>query len=924
MPTINGKTVSAIPGLYIKSRNKIHDAVVLLDNVNTAPTTTTGKYYLYVDAGVLKFNDGSSTVSLTGASSGAIPSWETVFVNDATFSITSGTWTVSQSSANPIFTLNKTNVGAGAVIDITNSGSGADITANSAAWYISTSGGVGILELGSTGSINATDGALTIGKTGTATTLLGTLTVAEALTFTSGGITVTSGDLTLSSGNVVLTLGNLTATDGLFAWTSTSNAAASASVINNTATTYGAAAASGVLEVRSTSLTTGTLVHLELTEGTLNGGYYLRAWDVTGGGAVFSIGEDGNMVVAGTNATTAAITLTAGKLLMSDGNVGITSSDTTDIVSVTANSLLANNALIVKGSGAFTGTTSSSFVAITPTGLSTGTALYIAAAAATTASVLADFTTSTTTGSVLRLVGTGVMVDGADTGVLTMVANSATTAGATSGRALVSLTANALTTGTGIGVFSSSLDLSSGALLFLNHTASGTLSTAKTVSIAGIISSRTHTAATAISDDYDAFSIDRTSVVNNAGGTLNAAGSVLKLSNTATQTDGTMADTTNGLEVVMSGGAEAAGYGVSITHSGTTVGRALSVAASQTTGTVALITANDLTTTGVGLSIASTGTGMTSGSLLRVSSGTTSAVATNGVVSFFATGNYTSTAATDGFVRINANSSLAGTVLAVNGNAFTTGVGVYVGDTGTGMTSGSLIRAVSGTTGAVATNGVVSFQATGNFTSVSGAGFLSVIANSTTSGVIASISGTAVTDGVILALSATEATLTTGKYIQCFDGAADDFSVSKYGATVIAGNASGTAALTLTAGDLAISSGRFSVSGLATLTAGIDAKVIFAGTETINAGGTSTALSLSKTVHYIDADAGGDIFTLADGTVGQIMTILLTSSTGVATITPTNLAGGTSVTLNADGDTVVLQFMDTEWFILGGNSYAVI
>jgi hypothetical protein len=100
-------------------------------------------------------------------------------------------------------------------------------------------------------------------------------------------------------------------------------------------------------------------------------------------------------------------------------------------------------------------------------------------------------------------------------------------------------------------------------------------------------------------------------------------------------------------------------------------------------------------------------------------------------------------------------------------------------------------------------------------------------------------------------------------------------------------------------------------------------KVIFSGTETIAAGGTSTALSLTKTVHYIDADAGGDTFTLADGVNGQIMTILLTSSTGVATITPTNLAGGTSVTLNADGDTVVLQFMDTEWFILGGNSYAV-
>ena len=104
----------------------------------------------------------------------------------------------------------------------------------------------------------------------------------------------------------------------------------------------------------------------------------------------------------------------------------------------------------------------------------------------------------------------------------------------------------------------------------------------------------------------------------------------------------------------------------------------------------------------------------------------------------------------------------------------------------------------------------------------------------------------------------------------------------------------------------------------------VSSKVIFNGSETIVAGGTSTALSLTKTVHYVDADAGGDIFTLADGVAGQIMTILLTSSTGVATVTPTNLAGGTSVTLNADGDSVVLQFFDTEWFCLGGNSYTVV
>jgi len=102
------------------------------------------------------------------------------------------------------------------------------------------------------------------------------------------------------------------------------------------------------------------------------------------------------------------------------------------------------------------------------------------------------------------------------------------------------------------------------------------------------------------------------------------------------------------------------------------------------------------------------------------------------------------------------------------------------------------------------------------------------------------------------------------------------------------------------------------------------AGVIFSGIETIAAGGTTTALSLTKQLHSVDADAGGDIFTLADGTIGQIMTITCLSATGVATITPANLLGGTSVTLNAAGESVILQFVDTNWYIIGGNAYTVI
>lgn len=119
--------------------------------------------------------------------------------------------------------------------------------------------------------------------------------------------------------------------------------------------------------------------------------------------------------------------------------------------------------------------------------------------------------------------------------------------------------------------------------------------------------------------------------------------------------------------------------------------------------------------------------------------------------------------------------------------------------------------------------------------------------------------------------------------------------------------------------------GTASVAGLLTATAGIDGKVIFAGTETIAAGGTSTALALTKTLHNIDADAGGDTFTLADGIAGQIIVCVLKTATGVATITPATFTGGTSVTLNAAGDSVMFVFQTTlGWSIVGGNSYAVV
>lgn len=63
---------------------------------------------------------------------------------------------------------------------------------------------------------------------------------------------------------------------------------------------------------------------------------------------------------------------------------------------------------------------------------------------------------------------------------------------------------------------------------------------------------------------------------------------------------------------------------------------------------------------------------------------------------------------------------------------------------------------------------------------------------------------------------------------------------------------------------------------------------------------------------------GADAFTLANGTDGLIKTIVLEVAGGAATLTPDNLAGGTTLTFAAVGDSVVLLFAGGSWYVTGG------
>jgi len=91
--------------------------------------------------------------------------------------------------------------------------------------------------------------------------------------------------------------------------------------------------------------------------------------------------------------------------------------------------------------------------------------------------------------------------------------------------------------------------------------------------------------------------------------------------------------------------------------------------------------------------------------------------------------------------------------------------------------------------------------------------------------------------------------------------------------------------------------------------------------QTLSASG---AANVTTSITVVDATSGVRAVTLADGSDGQIKTIIDTATTGTnaITITPTNLRGYTSIILNAPGETVTLLFKSSKWNIIGGHGYS--
>jgi hypothetical protein len=106
------------------------------------------------------------------------------------------------------------------------------------------------------------------------------------------------------------------------------------------------------------------------------------------------------------------------------------------------------------------------------------------------------------------------------------------------------------------------------------------------------------------------------------------------------------------------------------------------------------------------------------------------------------------------------------------------------------------------------------------------------------------------------------------------------------------------------------------VLGVATATS-IATGPIFGTIQSLSGPG---AVNITALTTAFTSTAAGNALTLADGAQGQIKIIIYVAEaaggdTGV--LTPTNLGSATTITFNAIGDSVILQFAGADWWVVG-------
>ena len=287
----------------------------------------------FVDTVLKKWN-GTNWVAITGG--GGTSSWDELYDNDKTLTIDNTTLTYAVTADVDGLTITgSATVDSGALLQFTSGGDAKDIQGTSDSWSITKAGILACtgVTMGDSESIVFGDGSDASIDWDNATSLLdvaGDVNFEGAVNFTDDLTVAASKSLTLTGAAgtdyLILTAGDFLMSEGSITLTDDDNAA-SLSVTNDGATTVGNAADAGVVNLTCDTLTSGTLLNLSVTEGTLSGGNYIKCWDETAGSAVFTVGESGLVSIAGDAAGTDVLVISAGDILLDDSDSNIIESE---------------------------------------------------------------------------------------------------------------------------------------------------------------------------------------------------------------------------------------------------------------------------------------------------------------------------------------------------------------------------------------------------------------------------------------------------------------------------------------------------------------------------------------------------------------------------------------------------------------------
>jgi len=925
------------------------EGILTLSSLSSAPTSpTVGESYYdstlekarIYQAGGWSAMDGTAAGSLDAAYNGGA----TIAVDGGAVTLTDSqtntaggllitkSGIVASSSSNSIFHINSTathtSTGTMKMIELScaaDSGSQTQIGIE-AEMAVNTDSALTVTK----GAVTLTDGALTLSSGAFSVTGAVTLVGNTAITGTLGvsgtstlAAIANSGSIT-SQGVVIIDVDNAEALlirengDAADVLTvDTTQDAGDTTMLLTTKVTTGTG-----FHIDGSTVTTGDVFKITVAAATMEASG--AAFSVVADGSeVFAIRDDGSGVsIAGTAEGTTALDVTTGDLVIADGDLALSGGEFSVVDGVTT-----------AGSGMKLTST------MTTAGVSAGAAggLTIIADSATTGTILAISAEAVTTGDMLYLdAGGGTMTgDGKyincnddNTSVFSVVSDgSVTIAGTATGTAALTITAGDISmaaggfslTDTGADQFAVKYDASNHLGIDIDSDGSTTLTTTGTnadLDIAtGTNGDITLTAALDIILAATGGDVNSNAPVNItvAGGSqleLIAAGSI-KCVDSVANTTGNMTRTISGgtgniYEIVAdtitldSAGDiafEAGGADITMDAQLTITQVANDQFVISNTGTLSVDVDTDGSTT---LTTAGTDADLeivsgTAGDIVFDSTGDIIMEAGGADITMDAPLTITDATNESGFIVINNTITTTGPLVDISSTSITT-ASVMKLNANTAASDGTVLEIVSaGDTSSTPTGISVTAAAV---TSGVAKGIAVSMALATTAAKGISVSMPAVSTGDMLFLDQSASdTMTAGSgfYINCNRNNTSDFTVSKYGAVTIAGNASGVDALTVTAGDLIL------VSGLFDMTVGD--MTLADGSVTITDADAATSLSVTNNsvatadlVSFVSTGltTGAMLKLNANGVThdGEVLEII---SAGDATSTPI----GISVTMSA-------------------------